>query len=163
MHTLNGRLVSLRLAVLAGIATALPGPSLAVEPAGLEWVAPDAAAFVRILPQELWQAELFKAHRQIARQAEKEFLKLFDRALGIRITDLEQVTVLLPSQDSLRDPFPDDGPEAKGAILIVTMAVGIVHHIQPVARPVLTVAWARQQTIHNFRVSIWCAIVEKRP
>src|SRR4051794_8664246 len=119
MSNQNG---SLLLCGLLALALVVPG-ARAAEPTNLKLVPPGAAGFVRVLPQELWKSEAFDNQRHLLKRVEKEAAHMFGKHLGFQPGDVERVTVIFPTFNSLGEPFPTgQDPEQVSAVFVVTLS-----------------------------------------
>jgi hypothetical protein len=107
-----GRLPWLAGAALAALILAAGphGPRAAVAdepralPPDLEPVPADAPGFVTARVAELWQSAGAKDFRQMLAKQETDFLKDMERHTGLRIEQLERVTLILPDLRSREGP-----------------------------------------------------------
>jgi hypothetical protein len=89
--------------------------------ADLEWVPADSAAFIRVLPREIWDSQIFEEQRDLLRLAQPEAVQAIERTTGIYLPDLERLTIVFPSLDALTKPFPDGTPQGVSALLVVRL------------------------------------------
>ena len=90
--------------------------------ADLALVPGDAAAFVHIRAADLWKSDALADLRQILSKAGPEALQVFEKRFTPPPSTIERVTVVLPTLQTLGEPFPQVDPQAMSALLIVSTA-----------------------------------------
>jgi prepilin-type processing-associated H-X9-DG protein len=120
---------SVLAAVLAAL-TATPAVAATGQGGDLRWAPPDAAAFVRLLPRDLWEGPAGRDLRAIYAHAQAEAVQAFRQHAGIDPADLRRVTLVFPTLESLDQPFPRGNPTAVSAVFVLESA-------RPFDRPAL--------------------------
>jgi hypothetical protein len=109
-------------ALCAALCSALPANAAPAQGAALKWVPPDAAAFVRFLPKEIWESPTAQDVRALYRHAPAEALAAIRRHAGLDPADLRRVTVVFPTLASLDRPFPNGNPTGVSAVFVLESA-----------------------------------------
>lgn len=121
-----GRLLLLMPILVAGIVWGALGrpawsaPNAAALPADLDLVPRQAAGFLRLRGPELWSNELFQDLRYLVDKAGPEAWKTFEKNCTPRPANIDRLTVVMLTPQTLGQPFPSVDPEAVSALVVVT-------------------------------------------
>jgi hypothetical protein len=110
------------LASLLAAVCAAPAGAAPAQGADLKWVPPDAAAFVRVLPKDVWESPAAQDLRALYRLAAAEAVQAFRRHAGLDPADLRRVTLVFPTAEALNDPWPHGKPTAVSAVFVIESA-----------------------------------------